>query len=95
MPMNGEDERSGSIKYRGAREAKMYLSAHRGPGDDICHGWQTARKHKETRSQTNQQEKTQTKTKKYNQKQTTEILPIIREQAKRAEQKGAEAHGTS
>jgi len=62
MPMNGEDERSGSIKYGGTR--KRYLSAHRGPGDDICHGWQTARKHKETRSQTNQQEKTQTKTKK-------------------------------
>ena len=45
MSMDGGDGRSGSMQYGGGTRGRHW-SAHRGPGEDIWHGWQTRRKRK-------------------------------------------------
>ena len=60
----------------------------------VTGGKQQENTKKQEVKQTNKKKHKQ-RQKKHNQKQTTEILTIIREQAKWAEQKGTDTHGTS
>ena len=94
MSMNGEDGRSGSIKYGGPRE--NVFECPQGPGRLYLSRVTNSKKTQRNKKSNKPAKKTQTETqKKHNQKKTTEILTIIREQTKRSEQKGSDTHGTS
>ena len=93
--MNGEDERSGSIKYGGTREKCIWMSTGTRATIFVTGDKQQENTKKQEVKQTSKKKLKQRRKKTHNQKQTTEILTIIREQAKWAEQKGADTHGTS
>ena len=86
MHTNGGDGRSGPIPHGGGTWER-HGSVQRGPGYDICNGWQTPRKRKVKRRSTDQQEATQTKGKK--RKQTSHHWCINYEEPKR-KKSGAE-----
>ena len=93
--MNGEDESSGSIKYGGTRKKGIWVPKGVRATIFVTGGKQQENTKKQEAKQTSKKKRKQRQKKKDIQKQTTEILPLIREQAKRAEQKGAEARGTN
>ena len=82
------------LSMGGAREKGIWVPTGARATIFVTGGKHQENTKKQEAKQTSKKKRKQ-RQKKYNQKQTTEILPLIREQAKWAEQKGAEARGTS
>ena len=94
MLMSGEDGRSGSMRCVGTRGEGIGVPIGAQATTFVMGGKQQENTKQEEEQQTSKTKYKQRQTKR-NQKRTTGILPNIGQQVKRAEQEGAETHGTS